>query len=150
MMDHPDLRARIVAEARAWLHTPYQPGQQAKGRGCDCARLVKGVFEAVGAIPPFDLTRYDANAPWALRQGDTLYLELLRRYGREIAEAAVQPGDVVMYHLGRGWSHTAIIARWPGLVIHALQIDGVIATTGNTGRLARRATRFWSLVPQEA
>ena len=38
-MFHPDLRARIVAEAMTWLGTPYHHRGKLKGIGVDCAQL---------------------------------------------------------------------------------------------------------------
>ena len=40
-------RARIVAEARAWIGTPYRHQASLKGVGCDCLGLVRGVWRAV-------------------------------------------------------------------------------------------------------
>lgn len=147
-MDRPELRAAIVAEARRWLRTPYCAGARRRGRGCDCATLVQAVYEAVGLLPPIALGRYDAAAAWAAAGGDAQYVGTLAAYARAIPEAAAGMGDLVMYRLGRGWSHSAIIVRWPGEVIHALVEPGVIATTGHTGRLASRAVRFWSFLPE--
>ena len=44
-------RAAIVAEALAWLGTPYRHQASLKGVGCDCLGLVRGVWRAVVRRP---------------------------------------------------------------------------------------------------
>ena len=39
--------AAIVAEARAWIGTPYRHQASLKGVGCDCLGLLRGVWRAV-------------------------------------------------------------------------------------------------------
>ena len=39
-------RDAIVAEARAWIGTPYRHQASLKGVGCDCLGLVRGVWRA--------------------------------------------------------------------------------------------------------
>ena len=41
-----DPRARVVAEARMWIGTPYVHQASALGAGCDCLGLVRGVWRA--------------------------------------------------------------------------------------------------------
>lgn len=45
-------RAAIVAEARAWLGTPYRHQASLKGVGADCLGLVRGVWRAVVGPEP--------------------------------------------------------------------------------------------------
>ena len=40
-------RTRIIAEARAWIGTPYRHQARCKGVGCDCLGLVRGVWRAL-------------------------------------------------------------------------------------------------------
>ena len=137
-------RQRIVESARAWLRTPYHQCWQKRGVGCDCASLLAGVYADAGIIPPQELGSYDWSAPWAKKGADEIYLAGIRKFAHPISPVRVSAGDVAMYKLGRGWSHTAIVIRWPGEVVHALMGQGVVATPGNSGRLAGRAVRFWS------
>ncbi|MET3790755.1 NlpC/P60 family protein [Aquamicrobium terrae] len=39
--------ARVAAEALSWIGTPYRHQASAKGIGCDCLGLVKGVWRAL-------------------------------------------------------------------------------------------------------
>lgn len=52
-------RKDAVAEARAWLGTPFQHQGCLKGVACDCIGLVKGVGLALGLVD------YDPASPQA-------------------------------------------------------------------------------------
>jgi cell wall-associated NlpC family hydrolase len=43
---------QVVAEARSWIGTPFVHQAARKGVGTDCAGLVRGVFLALGLLPP--------------------------------------------------------------------------------------------------
>lgn len=45
-------RTRIIAEARAWIGTPYRHQGSLKGVGCDCLGLVCGVWRALNGAEP--------------------------------------------------------------------------------------------------
>jgi NlpC/P60 family putative phage cell wall peptidase len=40
-------RTRIIAEARAFIGTPYRHQASLQGVGCDCLGLVRGVWRAI-------------------------------------------------------------------------------------------------------
>lgn len=143
-----EARARIVQVARSWIGTPYRPCWTRKNVGCDCASFLACVYAEAGLVPPeavTDLGQYDWALPWARTGGDAEYVAGIAKFAHEISRDRASAGDVVMYRLGRGWSHTAIVVRWPGEIIHALMSGGVCASPGTTGRLAGRAVRFWSV-----
>ena len=48
----PPTRTRIVAEARAWIGTPYRHQASLHGVGCDCLGLVRGVWRPSMAAKP--------------------------------------------------------------------------------------------------
>lgn len=99
------IRARIVAEARSWAGTPYHHCARVKGVGVDCAQLLIGVLSAVGAIPAIN----PAYPPdWHLHRGEELFLGWLQHFGDPIAEAALLPGDVIVWRYGRCYSHGSI------------------------------------------
>ena len=54
----PLARATIVAEARAWIGTPYRHQGSLKGIGCDCLGLVRGVWRAVAGAEPEAVPAY--------------------------------------------------------------------------------------------
>jgi len=137
-------RDKVIAIAREWLGTPYQARQCARGRGCDCGSLLLGIFTEAGLVTKKHSLDYDWLAPWARRGGDALYVGSILEHCREIKPEEVKPGDVALYHIGRGWSHAALVIEWPSIVIHAIRSGGVVQSTGSTGPLAGRERRFFS------
>lgn len=131
----------IAAVARGWLGTPFIGGcwPPAKGRGCDCGGLIAGVLAEAGVLPLPAPGAYDWRAPWG--RGDSLYLDLVAAKMAEISAARARAGDVVLYRMGRGWSHGAVVLEWPRAVIHATPGLGVTVQHAHGGRLARRAHR---------
>lgn len=136
-------RERIVAVAREWIGTPFLAGECRKGRGCDCGSLLAGVFAEAGLIEPLELGKYDHLAP--CMKGDAFYLARIASVAEEVHETRAQPGDIVIYRLGRAYSHAALIVDWPLSVIHADARRGVIAAAGSTGRLAARERLFFRM-----
>jgi NlpC/P60 family putative phage cell wall peptidase len=119
-----DQRAAVVAEARAWLGTPYHHRALLKGVGVDCAQLPIGVFAGVGLIARFDTGEYPAD--WHMHKEEERYLGFVLRFASEIAPEDAQAGDLVLFKFGRAFSHGAIIVA-PGVIIHASRKDhGVI------------------------
>ncbi len=143
-MNNLEERSRVVEVAKSWLRTPYFPCAQIKGRGCDCGSFLAGVYAEASIIEHIELGNYDWMAAWAKRDGDAMYLKEILGRGQEIAEADAGPGDVVMYRIGRGWSHAAIVIDWPRAVIHAVRQQGVMVTRGDVGMLKLRGHRFFS------
>src|SRR3979409_1723100 len=88
-------RTAIVAEARAWLGTPYRHQASLRGVGCDCLGLVRGVWrEVVGrepeAPPPHSPGRAEASADEAL-------LAAALRWFSPVAVGDVSPGDLIVF-----------------------------------------------------
>ena len=112
------LRERIVAEAAAWLGTPYQHQASLQHVGCDCLGLVRGIWRGVIGLEPEKPPPYSPD--WAEAMGADTLLEAARRHLREIAIGAAQPGDVLLFRIaaGRPAKHAAIVSK-PGRIIHA-------------------------------
>jgi cell wall-associated NlpC family hydrolase len=132
-MDEAVGRAAIVSEAMSWLRTPYHHEANIKGVGVDCAMIMIEVFSAVGLIKHFDPRPYRPD--WHLHQKEERYVNHLEEFMHRVeeyvpegrgktakfnAEAVrnTQPGNVVVWRVGRTFSHGGIITRWP-YVIHA-------------------------------
>lgn len=136
-------RSRVVAVAREWIGTPFLAGECLKGRGCDCGSLLAGVFAEAGVIQPLPLGKYDHLAP--CMKGDAFYLARIASLADEVHESRAQPGDIVVYRIGRAYSHAALIVHWPESVIHADGRRGVTAAHGSTGRLGGRERLFFRM-----
>ena len=111
-------RAAIVAEARAWIGTPYRHQASLKGVGCDCLGLVRGVWRnCIGdepeAAPPY--------APdWAEAKGQETLAAAALRHLVPVERDDVRPGDVLLFRWRDGYvaKHVAI-ASSEGSMIHA-------------------------------
>jgi len=122
-MSSCSVRAAVVAEAIAWLGTPYHHRARLKGVGVDCAQLPIGVYANVGLIEAFDTGDYPPD--WHLHRAGERYLAVITRLAGEIDPAEIQPGDVVLFKFGRAFSHGAIVTAWPRIV-HANRKDGAV------------------------
>jgi Cell wall-associated hydrolases (invasion-associated proteins) len=134
----------VCAIARSWLGTPYHHKGRVRGAGVDCAMFPLEVYREAGLIPDLDIPFYPQD--WHLHRAEEIYLGIVQRFAVETQHAASpQPGDFVLYHFGRTWSHGAIVLDWP-LIIHAVIGRGVILSDGEReGMLVGRKRRFFSL-----
>jgi len=108
-------RAEVVRVARSFIGTPYHHMGRVKGAGVDCATLLAEVYYEAGVLKePVAIEYYPMD--WHLHRDDERYLQMVQRYCREIPAERVAPGDIVIYHFGRAWSHGGIVidVRRPG------------------------------------
>jgi NlpC/P60 family putative phage cell wall peptidase len=116
-------RAEIVAEARSWIGTPYHVCADLKGIGCDCAMLLVRVFCDLGLVAPFDPRPYSSD--WHLHRSDEKYLDQLLAHAHIVATP--EPGDVVLFRVGRCFSHGAIVSiASPLTIVHAFRPAGCV------------------------
>lgn len=115
-------RAAIVAEARAWLGTPYRHQASLKGVGCDCLGLVRGVWRAVIGREPELPPAYTPD--WAEATGAESFAEAAARHLTPVDPDAARPGDFLLFRWRAGLpaKHAAILVT-PDRMIHAH--DGV-------------------------
>lgn len=88
----------VVAEARAWIGTPYVHGAALRGAGCDCLGLIRGVRAGLGIADPGRLPAY---APgWALTgRGEALREGLSRLMPPVPPGAVLAPGQILLFRL---------------------------------------------------
>jgi len=134
------LRDKVVAEAEAWIGTPFHHAARVKGAGVDCLMLLAEVYERAGVTahvaPPFYVP------DWHLHRDAERYMEGLLHYARPL-DGPPLPGDVALFRFGRTFSHGAIVTRWPCL-IHAYWNLGVVWGDATRHPLAGRPVRFFS------
>lgn len=90
-------RAAILAEARDWIGTPYRHQASAKGAGCDCLGLVRGVWRAIYGEEPEPAPAYTPD--WAERRGAETLLAAAQRHMRAITLETAAPGDVLLFRM---------------------------------------------------
>lgn len=144
-MTEQDQRAAVVAEAKTWNGTPFVDCARVKRGGVDCGQFLAGVYIATGIISEALIDPYSPQ--WHLHHERPRYLEELERNGaHEITEGEVGPGDIVVYHQGRTFSHGAIVIEWPVKIIHAVKMmGGVCYSNPQTDKfLTMRERKFFS------
>ena len=136
--------------ALAYERTPYHAAGRVKGVGVDCLTFIVGVYEDAQLIPKQNLPHY--NALWHLHKEEEKYIEAITRYCFEFnREQDVwrnpQTGDLILYKMGRCFSHAVVVLEWPTRVIHARFLRNVYCTDPRIdadlrGR-PRRFFTFW-------
>lgn len=123
-----DQRAAVVREARAWVGTPYHHEGKIKGVGCDCAMLLLESFVGAGLVDPVEVGTYTHD--WHMHRNEERYLAMVEQHCRRVDQSddhlidrlaknpdfRVAPGDVLVWRIGRTFSHGAIVAKWPSIV----------------------------------
>lgn len=111
-------RAAIIREARAWLGTPYLHQASAKGAGCDCLGLVRGVWRALIGVEPQIPGPYTPD--WAERGGGEQLLQAAQRWLLPVPVREAGPGDVLLFRMAHDApaKHCAILTDGDTL-IHA-------------------------------
>lgn len=142
-------RAMAVAEARAWIGTPYHHRGRVKGAGVDCAMLPAEVYAGCGLISHVEVPAYPRD--WHLNRKQALFEEIVSRYARPVGFPL--PGDMVLYCFGHSLAHGAIVVAWPR-IIHAvlgdrvIEDDGespVLTLTGGAHAIRKRTRKFYRL-----
>ena len=111
-------REAIVAEARAWIGTPYRHQASVKGVGCDCLGLVRGVWRACVGEEPELPPPYAAD--WAEARGEEALAEAALRHLTPVAVDRFKPGDVLLFRWRAGFvAKHVVIATRDGTMIHA-------------------------------
>jgi NlpC/P60 family putative phage cell wall peptidase len=111
-------RDRIVAEARAWIGTPYRHQASLKGVGCDCLGLIRGVWRALYGAEPEATPAYAPD--WAEATGTEALAAAARRHMIEIDPREFSPGDLLLFRWRAGFpAKHAAIATAADLMVHA-------------------------------
>ena len=120
-------RARVVAEARRWLGTPYRHQASLRGEGCDCLGLIRGIWRTCLGPEPERLPPYAPD--WCFDGDDRRLHAALERYLLPVPVQRARPGDVVLFRPRerRAACHCAVLARQDA-IIHAYWNRSVVET----------------------
>lgn len=94
------LAMRALAEARAWLGTPYVHQASCRGAGADCLGLIRGIWRALYGAEPCAVPAYTADWAECSRQEGLLQAAGLWLCPRPLASPA--PGDVLVFRMREG------------------------------------------------
>lgn len=135
------VREQIITEATKWLGAHWHHAACVRYQAVDCAQILADVYSAVGLIEKPDYTNYPRD--WAAHRNDEWFMQTVMRYAHRVEKPL--SGDVVLFKIGRTFSHGAIVVAWP-LVIHADMNEGVaIADIERHPQLSRRDRQFWTV-----
>lgn len=146
-------RIQIIDEARAWIGTPYIHQASAKGAGCDCLGLVRGVWRALyggepEAPPPYTPDWNErafgdgASAGPGAGAGSDILLAAADRHMRARDEG-FEPGDLLIFRVDpAGPAKHCGIASGDGRFIHAYAGRAVVESWLNRWWRARLAGVF--------
>lgn len=139
----PDMRQRIVAEARTWLRTPWHHEARVKGAGVDCGQLLIAVYSACGLIEEFQTEQYPSD--WHLHRDETRFLNYLLQFADPVESPLL--GDIAMFQYGRHAAHGSIVIDAVGpTIIHAWRDEGMVTITDlATSPLSQRIAGFYRM-----
>ncbi len=113
-----DISARILAETKLWLDTPYQHQASERGAGCDCLGLIRGIYRHLYGYEPTDLPPYTPD--WAEIRGEETLYEAAKTWLCEIPKSKTEIGDLVLFRMTptAPCKHIAILTA-PDIITHA-------------------------------
>lgn len=92
----------------------------------DCAQLIAAVMHEAGIVPaPLVIPHYSHQR--FLHSTEEPFVETVLTFAHEIERRQAQPGDVVLYKMGRSYGHGAIVMP-PGFprILHAHAASGAV------------------------
>ena len=109
-------REDIVAAARGWIGTPYHHQASLIGIGCDCLRLVRGIWREVIGEEPESPPPYTPD--WAEARSEDALLDAALRWFSPVSSA--QAGDLILFRWRDGAPAKHVgVATSPSRMIHA-------------------------------
>lgn len=131
------MKDRLIEAARSWKGTPYHHNAHVKHVGVDCGQLVIAAHVEAGLIDPIDTGFYTPD--WHLHRDEDRYLKVVEAHLARIDndDASVDASilensaygapsaSVIVFRVGRTFSHGGIITEWPWFV-HAYMPSGIV------------------------
>jgi NlpC/P60 family putative phage cell wall peptidase len=142
--------SRAVDLARGWRGTPYVHQASAKGAGCDCLGLLRGVWRELYGAEPETVPAYSRD--WSEPQGEERLWEAALRHLNVKTPGTGEAGDVLLFRMRDG-----AVAKHLGIqsacgpdprFIHAYSGRGVVESPLNSPWRRRIVARFE--FPEEA
>lgn len=136
--------ARVVAEARSWLGTPYVHQASARGAGTDCLGLLRGVWRAVIGPEPEAMPAYTPD--WGEAGGREVLTAAALRWLVVRPRGVERVGDVLLFRMseGRVAKHVGIAVEVGGRAafVHAYSGHGVVESPLSAPWARRVVGRF--------
>jgi len=133
----------IVERARLWIGTPYVHQQAARGAGCDCLGLLRGLWCDLGHVLPEPIPPYTMD--WSETAREERLWEAAKRHLRP-KTGPEMPGDVLLFRMvpGAVAKHLGIQATVGPVptFIHAYCDHGVVENALSRPWARRVVARF--------
>lgn len=135
---------QIAAAARGWIGTPYVHQASARGAGCDCLGLLRGIWRDVRGAEPEAVPAYSMD--WSEPQGqERLWAAALRHLRAKDCGTAAE-GDVLLFRMRSGCvaKHLGVQGRLgqEASFIHAYSGHGVVESPLSQPWQRRIVARF--------
>jgi cell wall-associated NlpC family hydrolase len=114
MTKYDEMREKIVAEVKTWLHTKWHHEARLKGVGVDCGMLLIEVYANCGLIEHLTPPHYPPD--FMMHRSEEWFMQTIMAHAFEVFDS--MPGDAILYRHGRIYSHGGIVVKWPQ-IIHA-------------------------------
>ncbi|WP_135505088.1 peptidase [Roseovarius aestuariivivens] len=99
-MNDKRIAERAVAEARAWIGTPYRHQASCRGAGTDCLGLLRGVWRALYGAEPEVVPAYSMD--WSEPARDEALWRAARRHLLPRPLNSDSSGDVLLFRMRDG------------------------------------------------
>lgn len=121
------IRDRVLAETRRWIGTPYRHQGFARGVGCDCLGLVRGIWAGVYGCEAERPPAYAMD--WAVNAHEDRMAQAAARNMTRIATGGAQPGDLILFSWKPGYPacHAGILFP-ENRFVHAYERAGVVCS----------------------
>ncbi len=140
-------RESICEIARSWLNTPYVSHQCLKHVGVDCCQFSAAVYKEAGYTSVFIPKKYTMQC--YLHRDAQDYRLIVENYADEITRMEAKPGDMILFKIGRGWGHSAIIlecdAKGPSKCIHSYGCGVQYSNPQTAGFLRFNDTKYYRI-----
>jgi cell wall-associated NlpC family hydrolase len=109
-----NMGAQVVAQARAWIGTPYLHQASCKGAGTDCLGLLRGIWREIHGAEPRLVPAYTAD--WAEPSGEEALVFRMRdgAIAKHLGIAGRIGSDASFIHAytGHGVVESPLSAPW--------------------------------------
>lgn len=138
-------RDAIIEEALTWCGTPFFHTGREKGKSCDCAGLIIGVFNNVGLLKGYDFRQYSQYEPEGMMR------KLLSKFCIDFNDPmAIQKGDIMLFTINGFEQHIAIATQdGGGRMCHAFQTANVVSEHETTDWWKRHRTGLFEFVGEK-
>jgi NlpC/P60 family putative phage cell wall peptidase len=131
-----------LAEARAWLGTPYLHQASMRGAGCDCLGLIRGVWRGLYGAEPEVPPPYSADWAEPARE-EALWAAALRHLCPVAADVPISGGQVLLFRMrSDGVAKHLGIAAGEAAFLHAYGGHGVVESPLSAPWRRRVVARF--------